>query len=152
MTNGILSSIEIVPFDLEKFPNIVRWYKNAPKDTPGWNEKVDSLKQAKKFLEEKLAKKKESEYSMWINGCIRVIRSIMLKVTLSRADLGLRNSFFFSGCYIFLIMFDNYSKHLIVANQSNTVPDKNESILSVQGLESNGNVKSYSTNNFLPID
>jgi len=55
-----ISTIEIVPFDLEKFPNIVRWYKNAPKDTPGWNEKVDSLKQAKKFLEEKLAERKES--------------------------------------------------------------------------------------------
>jgi len=49
-------------------------------------------------------------------------------------------------------IFDNYSKHLIVANQSNTVPDKNESILSVQGLGSHGNVKSYSTNNFLPKD
>jgi len=52
--------------DITIFPNIVRWYKNVPKDTPGWNEKVDSLKQAKKFLEENLAEKKESEYSIWI--------------------------------------------------------------------------------------
>jgi len=58
-----ISTIEIVPFNLEKIPNIVNWYKNAPKVITGWNENVDSLKQAKKFLEEKLAGKKGSGYS-----------------------------------------------------------------------------------------
>ncbi|KAH8357185.1 hypothetical protein KR084_008265, partial [Drosophila pseudotakahashii] len=53
-----VSTIEVVPFDIEKFPNIARWYKNAPKVTPGWAENLENLKQAKKFLEEKLAEKK----------------------------------------------------------------------------------------------
>ncbi|XP_017076752.2 glutathione S-transferase D7-like [Drosophila eugracilis] len=50
-----ISLFELIPFDLKKFPNVERWYKNAPKVAPGWEENVQSLKQAQKFLEAKLA-------------------------------------------------------------------------------------------------
>ncbi|XP_044312947.1 glutathione S-transferase D7-like [Drosophila rhopaloa] len=53
-----VSTIEMIPFDIQKFPNVERWYKNAPKVAPGWDENLESLKNAKKFLEEKLAEKK----------------------------------------------------------------------------------------------
>jgi len=45
-------------FDLQKFPNVDRWYQNASKVTPGWEENLETLKQAQKFLEEKIAEKK----------------------------------------------------------------------------------------------
>ncbi|XP_017040966.1 glutathione S-transferase D7-like [Drosophila ficusphila] len=53
-----VSIIEVIPFDLKKFPNVERWYKNAQNVTPGWDENVESIKQVKKFLEDYLANKK----------------------------------------------------------------------------------------------
>ncbi|XP_017110732.2 glutathione S-transferase D7-like [Drosophila elegans] len=53
-----LSTIEMISFDLQKFPNVERWYKNAQKVTPGWAENLESLKQLQKFIEQKMAEKK----------------------------------------------------------------------------------------------
>ncbi|KAH8236708.1 hypothetical protein KR026_008906 [Drosophila bipectinata] len=53
-----VSSTEFISFDLAKFPNVDRWYKNAPKVVPGWAENVKSLEEGKKFFEQKLAEKK----------------------------------------------------------------------------------------------
>ncbi|KAH8357188.1 hypothetical protein KR084_008266, partial [Drosophila pseudotakahashii] len=53
-----VSTVTMFSFDLQKFPNVDRWYKSAAKVTPGWEENLETLKQAKKFLEDKLAEKK----------------------------------------------------------------------------------------------
>ncbi|XP_020817929.1 glutathione S-transferase D6-like [Drosophila serrata] len=45
-----VSTIEMVDFDLKKFPNVERWYKNAQKVTPGWDENLRRMQEAKKFL------------------------------------------------------------------------------------------------------
>jgi len=47
----------MAPFDLKKFPNLERWYKNAQKVTPGWEENLQSIKQLQKFAEQKLAER-----------------------------------------------------------------------------------------------
>jgi len=52
-----VSTTEMVEFDLEQFPNVVRWYKNAQKVTPGWDENLERIQSAKKFLAENLIEK-----------------------------------------------------------------------------------------------
>jgi len=52
-----VSTTEMVEFDLEQFPNVVRWYKNAQKVTPGWDKNLESIRNAKKFLAENLIEK-----------------------------------------------------------------------------------------------
>jgi len=52
-----VSPIEMAPFDLKKFPNLERWYKNAQKVTPGWEENLQSIKQLQKFAEQKLTER-----------------------------------------------------------------------------------------------
>ncbi|KAH8247704.1 hypothetical protein KR038_008602, partial [Drosophila bunnanda] len=45
---AILSSVstfDIVDFDISKYPNVARWYANAKKITPGWDENWDGLRQ-----------------------------------------------------------------------------------------------------------
>ncbi|XP_017041192.1 glutathione S-transferase D7-like [Drosophila ficusphila] len=54
-----VSTVSLFPFDWSKFPNVDRWYKNAPKVAPGWEENLESLNQAKKFWEERLAEVKK---------------------------------------------------------------------------------------------
>uniref|UniRef100_A0A6P4DTT5 Glutathione S-transferase D6-like n=1 Tax=Drosophila rhopaloa TaxID=1041015 RepID=A0A6P4DTT5_DRORH len=52
-----VSTIEMVDFELNKFPNVDRWYKNAQKVTPGWDENIKRIQNAKKFLAENLIEK-----------------------------------------------------------------------------------------------
>uniref|UniRef100_A0A6P4E5W3 Uncharacterized protein LOC108036985 n=1 Tax=Drosophila rhopaloa TaxID=1041015 RepID=A0A6P4E5W3_DRORH len=52
-----VSTIEMITFDLQKFPNVERWYKNAEKVAPGWAENLESIKQLQSQLA-KLAEKK----------------------------------------------------------------------------------------------
>ncbi|KAH8236709.1 hypothetical protein KR026_008907, partial [Drosophila bipectinata] len=47
-----VSTTELVPnFDFGQYPNVERWYNNAQKVTPGWNENLERIRDAKKFLE-----------------------------------------------------------------------------------------------------
>ncbi|XP_017000319.3 glutathione S-transferase D7-like [Drosophila takahashii] len=55
-----VSTIEMAPIDLKKFPNLDRWYKNAQKVTPGWEENLQSIKQLQKFAEQKLAERNKN--------------------------------------------------------------------------------------------
>ncbi|KAH8239222.1 hypothetical protein KR032_002020, partial [Drosophila birchii] len=50
-----VSTYEIVEFDIAKYPNVARWYANAKKVTPGWDENWDGLMQMKAFFEPRLA-------------------------------------------------------------------------------------------------
>ncbi|KAH8330518.1 hypothetical protein KR067_004442 [Drosophila pandora] len=50
-----VSATQVIAFDLAKFPNVERWYKNAPNVVPGWAENLKSLEEAKKFFDEKVA-------------------------------------------------------------------------------------------------
>ncbi|XP_017026651.2 uncharacterized protein [Drosophila kikkawai] len=52
-----VSTIEMVDFDLKKFPNVERWYKTAQKVTPGWDENLLRIQEAKKFLAANLIEK-----------------------------------------------------------------------------------------------
>ncbi|XP_043656732.1 glutathione S-transferase D6 isoform X2 [Drosophila teissieri] len=52
-----VSTTEMVDFDFKKFPNVDRWYKNAQKVTPGWDENLERILSAKKFLAENLIEK-----------------------------------------------------------------------------------------------
>ncbi|XP_050744733.1 glutathione S-transferase D6 [Drosophila biarmipes] len=52
-----VSTTEMVDFDLEQFPNVVRWYKNAQRVTPGWDDNLERIQHAKKFLAENLIEK-----------------------------------------------------------------------------------------------
>ncbi|XP_022208466.2 glutathione S-transferase T2-like [Drosophila obscura] len=47
-----VSTFDIVEFDLTKYPNVARWYANAKKVTPGWDENWEGLQQLKKIIEE----------------------------------------------------------------------------------------------------
>ncbi|KAH8246891.1 hypothetical protein KR032_002975 [Drosophila birchii] len=49
-----VSTFEMFPFDMKPFPNVEKWYKNAQKVAPGWDENMAAIEQAKKFVEEKL--------------------------------------------------------------------------------------------------
>ncbi|KAH8289071.1 hypothetical protein KR054_010500, partial [Drosophila jambulina] len=51
---AILSSVstfDIVDFDISKYPNVARWYSNAKKITPGWDENWDGLRQMVEKIE-----------------------------------------------------------------------------------------------------
>ncbi|KAH8246897.1 hypothetical protein KR032_002989, partial [Drosophila birchii] len=51
---AILSSVstfDIVDFDISKYPNVARWYANAKKITPGWDENWDGLRQMVEKIE-----------------------------------------------------------------------------------------------------
>ncbi|XP_017143663.1 glutathione S-transferase D4-like [Drosophila miranda] len=48
-----ISTIELVDFDLKKYPNVARWYANAKKVTPGWEETVEGLYSSKHIFNEK---------------------------------------------------------------------------------------------------
>ncbi|KAH8289038.1 hypothetical protein KR054_005559, partial [Drosophila jambulina] len=51
---AILSSVstfEIIEFDFSKYANVVRWYANAKKVTPGWEDTWDGLLQLKAVIE-----------------------------------------------------------------------------------------------------
>ncbi|XP_044250241.2 uncharacterized protein [Drosophila takahashii] len=51
---AILSSVstfEVVEFDISKYPNVARWYANAKKITPGWEENWEGLLQMKAMYE-----------------------------------------------------------------------------------------------------
>ncbi|EDX13233.1 GD18817 [Drosophila simulans] len=51
---AILSSVstfEVVEFDISKYPNVARWYANAKKITPGWDENWKGLLQMKTMYE-----------------------------------------------------------------------------------------------------
>ncbi|KAH8246895.1 hypothetical protein KR032_002984 [Drosophila birchii] len=47
-----VSMVEMVKFDLKEFPNLDKWYKNAQKVTPGWDENLASIKKLQKFTED----------------------------------------------------------------------------------------------------
>ncbi|KAH8289042.1 hypothetical protein KR054_005566 [Drosophila jambulina] len=53
-----VSLVEMVKFDLKEFPNLDKWYKNAQKVTPGWDENLASIKKLQKFTEDLRAGKK----------------------------------------------------------------------------------------------
>ncbi|EDW28062.1 GL27301 [Drosophila persimilis] len=50
-----ISTIEVVDFDLKKYPNVARWYANAKKVTPGWDETSPGLQIMKELLQPKKA-------------------------------------------------------------------------------------------------
>ncbi|XP_020817315.1 glutathione S-transferase D5-like [Drosophila serrata] len=48
-----VSTFEIMDFDFSKYANVSRWYANAKKVTPGWDENWDGLLQLKSIVETK---------------------------------------------------------------------------------------------------
>ncbi|KAH8357181.1 hypothetical protein KR084_008261, partial [Drosophila pseudotakahashii] len=50
-----VSTYEVTEFDFSKYSNVVRWYANAKKVTPGWDENVKGLEMMKSFFESKIA-------------------------------------------------------------------------------------------------
>ncbi|XP_017041174.1 uncharacterized protein LOC108088048 isoform X2 [Drosophila ficusphila] len=52
---AIVSTYEVVEFDFSKYTNVVRWYANSKKVTPGWEENWDGLMQMKAFFEARKA-------------------------------------------------------------------------------------------------
>ncbi|XP_068157670.1 glutathione S-transferase D2-like [Drosophila tropicalis] len=50
-----VSTFDISEFDLSKYHNVSKWYANAKKVTPGWDENWEGLLQMKKILEAKAA-------------------------------------------------------------------------------------------------
>ncbi|SPP80474.1 glutathione S-transferase D4-like isoform X1 [Drosophila guanche] len=48
-----ISTVEVVDFDLKKYPNVAKWYANVKKVTPGWEETLPDLLAMKPFLQPK---------------------------------------------------------------------------------------------------
>ncbi|XP_017026652.1 uncharacterized protein [Drosophila kikkawai] len=48
---ALVSTFDIIEFDFSKYTNVVRWYANAKKVTPGWDENWEGLQQMKAFFE-----------------------------------------------------------------------------------------------------
>ncbi|EDV94571.1 glutathione S-transferase D1 [Drosophila grimshawi] len=46
-----VSTIAMANFDLGKYPNVTRWYENAKKVTPGWDENEKGLIEGRALLE-----------------------------------------------------------------------------------------------------
>ncbi|XP_034127078.1 glutathione S-transferase D5-like [Drosophila guanche] len=59
-----VSTFDIVEFDLKKYPNVDKWYANAKKVTPGWDENWDGLLQMKKIIEEMTSKASQIFFDM----------------------------------------------------------------------------------------
>ncbi|KAH8391640.1 hypothetical protein KR200_006895 [Drosophila serrata] len=54
---AILSNVanfDALGFDISKYPNVARWYANAKKVTPGWDENWAGALELKKMLDKKL--------------------------------------------------------------------------------------------------
>ncbi|XP_030573660.1 glutathione S-transferase D4-like [Drosophila novamexicana] len=49
-----VSSFVTMNFDLKNYPNVERWYENAQKVTPGWNENWEGLLQMRDFFDDKI--------------------------------------------------------------------------------------------------
>ncbi|KAH8346997.1 hypothetical protein KR059_003900, partial [Drosophila kikkawai] len=52
---ALVSTFDIIEFDFSKYTNVVRWYANAKKVTPGWDENWEGLQQMKAFFEARKA-------------------------------------------------------------------------------------------------
>ncbi|KAH8306487.1 hypothetical protein KR018_012675, partial [Drosophila ironensis] len=52
-----VSTFEVIEFAISKYPNVEKWYQNAKKVTPGWDENWEGLQQMKAFFESKLPAK-----------------------------------------------------------------------------------------------
>jgi len=50
-----VSTFDVIEFDFSKYSNVVRWYANAKKVTPGWDENWEGLQQMKAFFESRMA-------------------------------------------------------------------------------------------------
>ncbi|XP_037728773.1 glutathione S-transferase D2 isoform X1 [Drosophila subpulchrella] len=50
-----VSTFEVIEFDFSKYSNVVRWYANAKKVTPGWDENWEGLLLMKAFFESRMA-------------------------------------------------------------------------------------------------
>ncbi|XP_017110731.2 inactive glutathione S-transferase D3-like [Drosophila elegans] len=48
-----VSTFDALEFDLSKYPNVARWYANAKKITPGWEENWAGAQDVKKVVDEK---------------------------------------------------------------------------------------------------
>ncbi|EDW58448.1 glutathione S-transferase 1-1 [Drosophila virilis] len=46
-----ISTLTVADFDLSKYSNVSKWYENAKKVTPGWDENEQSLKELKVLAE-----------------------------------------------------------------------------------------------------
>ncbi|KAH8306483.1 hypothetical protein KR018_012668, partial [Drosophila ironensis] len=55
-----VSTFDAVEFDITKYSNVNRWYQNAKKVTPGWDENWEGLQNFKKIMQERLAELKKN--------------------------------------------------------------------------------------------
>ncbi|EDV94338.1 glutathione S-transferase 1-1 [Drosophila grimshawi] len=54
---SILSSVStlvVMGFDLSKYPSVAKWFENAKKETPAWNEVWEGLQKTKEWIDSKL--------------------------------------------------------------------------------------------------
>ncbi|EDW67854.2 glutathione S-transferase 1-1 [Drosophila virilis] len=49
-----VSTFVAMNFELKNYPNVAKWYENAQKVTPGWNENWEGLLQMKEWFEAKM--------------------------------------------------------------------------------------------------
>ncbi|KAH8382069.1 hypothetical protein KR009_001653 [Drosophila setifemur] len=54
-----VSTFDVAEFDISKYVNVDRWYQNAKKVTPGWDDNWEGLQQLKAFLDSKNATAKQ---------------------------------------------------------------------------------------------
>ncbi|XP_016968912.2 uncharacterized protein LOC108036992 [Drosophila rhopaloa] len=50
---GSVSTFDALEFDVNKYPNVAKWYTNAKKITPGWEENWEGAMELKKVIEKK---------------------------------------------------------------------------------------------------
>ncbi|XP_064550145.1 glutathione S-transferase 1-1-like [Drosophila montana] len=53
-----VSTFVAMNFELKNYPNVAKWYENAQKVTPGWNENWEGLMQMKEWFEAKMKQQK----------------------------------------------------------------------------------------------
>ncbi|XP_017000359.2 uncharacterized protein [Drosophila takahashii] len=76
-----VSTFEIVKFDFSKYANVTRWYENAKKVTPGWDENWEGLLAMKAFLED--LPKMDLYYLPLVSAC----RSVLMVAKALNLDL-----------------------------------------------------------------
>ncbi|XP_022222169.2 glutathione S-transferase 1-1 [Drosophila obscura] len=48
---AIVSTFEVVDYDISQYPNVTKWYENVKEVTPGWEENWEGVLLLKKYME-----------------------------------------------------------------------------------------------------
>ncbi|XP_052835659.1 uncharacterized protein LOC128252187 [Drosophila gunungcola] len=82
-----VSTFEIIDYDFSKHTNVVRWYANAKKVTPGWDENWEGLQQMKAFFESRHDTIAVFKMDLYYLPLVSACRSVLMVAKALNLDL-----------------------------------------------------------------